>query len=759
MSHAEDFRAAIRGAGIEPPDVIEADGKLHRFPSNGKRGDDSGWYVLHLDGIPAGVFGDWRTGVYEAWRTKHLHKFTTEERREYGKKLRAMQEQRLADEERRHAEARKRAEAIWKASTPCGDHPYLQKKGVKVHRARFHDRALVLPLRDAAGVLHSLQFIDQDGSKKFLSGGRVSGCYSPIGKPCDPVVQPDPVLLICEGFATGASCHEATEYPTACAMFADNFLPVAKALRKKFPKARIIVCADDDYRTEGNPGITKATEAARAVGGVLAVPDFGSDRPESATDFNDLMQRRGAEAVKAAIEGGLLKNGPKASGGDAQRTRFRKVTESPETLAKRGNQPKISGRVSLANDETGETVHLQHGATVTPEAIRWLWRDHLARGKLHVIAGATGAGKTTLALAFAATITVGGRWPDGTRAAAGNVLVWSGEDDVEDTLAPRLMAMGANMDRVYFVGNVLADGKARPFDPARDMAALEREAERVGDMHLLIVDPVVQAVAGDSHKNTEVRRSLQPLVDLAQRLDAAALGISHFTKGSTGRDPVERVTGSVAFGALPRVVFAAAKTTDEAGNISRIFVRAKSNIGPDGGGFNFALEQITLDGHPGITATRVLWAGTIEGTARALLAAAEITEDPGERSATDEAVDWLRSVLEGGPMRASEAQKQARNAGISDKGLRRAREKLGIKPRKQDFAGGWEWALPSKMPSNPSHQKLGTLGALGTFEDALTTTNNTEDVEDALNTGVGGKGTLGGKCPKCAGEGCRWCQP
>jgi len=390
-----------------------------------------------------------------------------------------------------------------------------------------------------------------------------------------------------------------------------------------------------------------------------------------------------------------------------------------ETAQANGTKPKLDLLAALAvgraraserpatkdteSEAGGPSVQLLCGADVRPEPINWLWRDFLARGKLHIIAGAPGAGKTTIAMAFAATVTAGGRWPDRTRAEPGNVLIWSGEDDFKDTLLPRLIASGADRNRVYFVGNVLADGKARPFDPARDMPALEREAAQRGDVRLLIVDPIVNAVAGDSHKNTETRRAMQPIVDLASRLDAAAIGISHFSKGTAGRDPVERVCGSVAFGALPRVIFAAAKATEENSPARRLFVRSKSNIGPDGGGFGYDLEQAELPGFPGVIASRVLWGGPLEGTARDLLATVEATEEPGERTATDEAMDWLREELRAGPVKASDVQRSAKQAGISDKALRLARGRLGIKPRKSAFAGGWEWALPNveDAPSPP----------------------------------------------------------
>jgi putative DNA primase/helicase len=221
---------------------------------------------------------------------------------------------------------------------------------------------------------------------------------------------------------------------------------------------------------------------------------------------------------------------------------------------------------------------------------------------------------------------------------------------------------------------------------------------------LLIVDPIVSAVAGDSHKNAEVRRSLQPLVDLAQSRRCAVLGISHFSKGSKGADPVERVTGSLAFGALARIVLAAAKLPDEEGG-GRMLARAKSNIGLDRGGYRYDLQICQID--PGIETTRVLWAEALEGTARELLSRAETISDPEEQTATDEARDWLQEMLSAGPMKVAEIMKEAKQAGIHEKPLRSAREKLGIKPEKSSFSGGWVWALNStKMPNMPEDAQV-----------------------------------------------------
>ena len=271
----EQFRAALHSAGLNPPQVIEPDGKLHRFASNGKPTDDAGWYVLHDDGIPAGAFGDWRGGLSETWRADMGRRLSPQEEASHQARTKAMRREREADGAKRRAEARENAAATWQAAkTAPEDHPYLAKKGVKAHGLRVHGGALVISMRDGME-LHSLQFIEAGGGKRFLTGGRVSGCYFYIGKP-------DGSLFITEGYATGASIHEATGGAVAVAFNAGNLLPVAQSLRAKFPNLRLIVCTDDDANTPGNPGLMKGREAALAVGALLAIPDFGSSRSDGA---------------------------------------------------------------------------------------------------------------------------------------------------------------------------------------------------------------------------------------------------------------------------------------------------------------------------------------------------------------------------------------------------------------------------------------------------------------------------------------------
>jgi putative DNA primase/helicase len=149
------------------PEIIEPDGKLHRFASNGKRSDDAGWYVLHADGIPAGAFGDWRGGLSETWRAEIDRRLSPSEEAAYRERVDAMRRERDAEEAKRKREAREKAAGIWRAARPApDDHPCLIKKGIKSHGLRVHDGALVIPMRDGAE-LHSLQFIEADGDKQI----------------------------------------------------------------------------------------------------------------------------------------------------------------------------------------------------------------------------------------------------------------------------------------------------------------------------------------------------------------------------------------------------------------------------------------------------------------------------------------------------------------------------------------------------------------------------------------------------------------
>lgn len=336
------------------------------------------------------------------------------------------------------------------------------------------------------------------------------------------------------------------------------------------------------------------------------------------------------------------------------------------------------------------SLDVVNGADLEPREVTWLWPGWLACGKFTLLAGSAGTGKTTIALALAATITSGGRFPGGAQAEEGDVLVWSGEDDLNDSILPRLMANGGVRGRIHMVRGVHEEGGGRRmFDPATDMEELLAHARSIPNLKLVIIDPVILVVTGDSHKNAETRRGLQPLIDFAARTGVALLGITHYSKGTSGRDPVERVTGSLAFTAVARLVMATAKPKDPTD--SWRLVRAKSNIGPDGGGFEYDLRQTAIDA--GIMAQSILWGDALEGTAQSLLADVESPEEC--KGAREDAEEFLRNILVPGPASSRHVEEEARRAGHSMATLRRAKKALGVVSVKT--AGGWVCQLPKEL--------------------------------------------------------------
>lgn len=264
------FLDTLRATGLEPiKDLDLPDGKLVRFRVVGdKAGSRNGWAVLHHHPILAGAFGSWKTGESHTWREAQATSLDPAARAELQRKLHAMQQVRAEEEAKVRAEAAAKAARLWERARPATDaHPYLVAKQVRAYGLRQLRDMLLIPARDEHGQLHTLQFIGADGSKRFLTGGRIRGCYFAIGRPAG-------VLLICEGFATACSLFMATGYATAAAFSAGNLGPVARALRAKFPRLALVLAADNDHATPGNPGLTAAVAAARAVGGRVAVPTF-----------------------------------------------------------------------------------------------------------------------------------------------------------------------------------------------------------------------------------------------------------------------------------------------------------------------------------------------------------------------------------------------------------------------------------------------------------------------------------------------------
>ncbi|CAJ0719350.1 AAA family ATPase [Ralstonia mannitolilytica] len=360
-------------------------------------------------------------------------------------------------------------------------------------------------------------------------------------------------------------------------------------------------------------------------------------------------------------------------------------------MATAAEQAEFEAGRALTVAAAGPRLLTTCAADVVPEPITWLWPGWLPAGKLSILAGSPGTGKTTLALDLAATVTTGGTWPDGSEySKPGNVLIWSGEDHPADTLVPRLIAAGADLKRVFFTQTVANEsGELQPFDPAKDIDLLSQRLTELGGADLLIVDPIVSAVSGDAHRVNDVRRNLQALVDAAAVHRCAVLGISHFAKGTKGSSPAERVIGSQAFVALARMVLVAGK--DE-GAERRILARAKSNIAADDGGFGYSIEQV--EASPGIVASRIVWGEFVGGSARDILGDVEHRDDQDQRTALEDAMGFLRSLLAAGPVPSKQIKADVAGAGYHWRTIERAKQELGVEARKLGMQGGWVWALP-----------------------------------------------------------------
>ncbi len=368
-------------------------------------------------------------------------------------------------------------------------------------------------------------------------------------------------------------------------------------------------------------------------------------------------------------------------------------------------------------------------ANVQPERIAWLWPERIALGKLTMFAGDPGLGKSMLTAELAAHVSTGKPWPvDGSPCPRGAVLMLSAEDDLADTIRPRLDAAGADVTRVYalpMVKDVDPDGHERRRVPSLvdDLERIEALLKRHPEIRLLTIDPVSAYLAGvDSHKNTDMRAVLSPWADMAARRKVAIVCISHLNKGSG--QAMYRTAGSIAFTAAARAVFGVVK--DKEDELRRLVVPVKNNLGADTGGLAYRVG-VADNGAP-----RIEW----EAEAVHITADEAMTwraPDGEHKTATEEAADFLRDLLADGPMKAAAVQREARQAGISEKALRRARERLGIKPRKLDFSGGWVWEMPHEDAQDAPVRERASSGEKGIFVEVASGSG----LEPAAMTGTG----------------------
>jgi len=330
-----------------------------------------------------------------------------------------------------------------------------------------------------------------------------------------------------------------------------------------------------------------------------------------------------------------------------------------------------------ATRETGSNAGAQQHdrvirfADIEPQEVAWLWRERIPLGRLTVLAGRPGVGKSFVTVDIASRVSTGMAWPDGSvNESAGGVLFFAAEDDPADTIRPRLDAAGADSGRVYYCRNV-------------DLTGIESRIDRVPDCRLVVIDPIGSYLGRcvDAYRENEVRAVLEPLAEIARRRSIAVILVAH-TRKAWASFADDSVLGSRAFVGLARAVWHVTK--DPQDRTRRLFLPGKSNLSRETSGLAFWIAP---------DPARVQWLGPVDWQADDLVA-----EEPtrGRKSeARNAAVDWLRTLLRDGAMSVQEIRKAAREVGFSWRTVRRAAETLPIERRKKSFDGGWEWRLES----------------------------------------------------------------
>jgi hypothetical protein len=330
--------------------------------------------------------------------------------------------------------------------------------------------------------------------------------------------------------------------------------------------------------------------------------------------------------------------------------------------------------------------------------IGWLWPYRIPSGKLTLIAGHPGLGKSQVTCDLAARVTAGGAWPgcDARAPGGAQVVILTAEDDAADTLRPRLEAAGADLNLVHIIDGVIRGYSGngtqhqRQFSLESDLAALDHKLKELARVAIVIIDPISAYLGSiDSHVNAQVRGALGPVKDLAERHAAAFVAVSHMSKAG-GTQALLRVTGSLAFIAAARAGYLVAADPENA--MRCLFLPLKNNLARPQPGLAYRIEGVPVSSAAGLIETsRIVWDDApVTMTADEVMAAL----DPEEASALHEAKDWLREILKDGPVSSTEIQRQAKALGISTATLRRAQKSLRIQARKRPgLKGGWDWVM------------------------------------------------------------------
>ena len=363
----------------------------------------------------------------------------------------------------------------------------------------------------------------------------------------------------------------------------------------------------------------------------------------------------------------------------------------------------------------GRRLIIHRASDLEPEKLIWIWPGRVPEGKLVLLGGPPGLGKSQVTAFISAVVSNGLHWPcDEGRAPQGDVVFMSAEDGIQDTIVPRLMAAGADLARVHIVAAATKmDGTGRKtFSLKTDVDLLEDVVRQIGTVRLIIVDPISAYMGGaDGNGNVETREVLEPLAEMANRLKIAVVAVTHLNKGGAGnQSALNRFAGSIAFVAAARAAFAVIEDPDDEGR--RLLLQAKNNLGKKCKGLAFRLEQRLVASD--IMSSNVMFEGEyVSASIDEALNASEGRGSSEKRTNKEEAANFLRTILAGGALPVLQIESEAREAGLlgpdnpisQNKAFRSARDILNVTPQRRGGTGAkgqWLWELPDQLRCPPS---------------------------------------------------------
>jgi phage/plasmid primase-like uncharacterized protein len=500
------FRTHCEASGLLIKDLI-ADGEIHRVAHvSSKKGALDGWYILHTSGkVPVGIAGCWKEPIFESkWVADIGRTMSFTERFEHDKWVADLRAKKDAERLASQAVAAERAEdEVGTYADASDDHPYLVRKHISAHGVKI-DRAgrLVVPVINQSGEILSYQTIDSDGNKRFLKGGKIEGGFFELRGNRK-------IVFVGEGFATCASIHEATGYTVMVAFDCGNLAKVAKAAKEMFPAAKIVIGADNDQFTEGNPGVTKGRAAAALVFGEIVYPSFGdADMVDNKpTDWNDLHCLQGLDAVKEQIE-------------------------------------RVAGPV---RDKLA--FEFSRADSLTLSEIRWIVDDYIEADSLAQVFGDPGGGKSFVSIDLACCVATGKDW-HGHQVAQGAVFYIAGEG--HNGLARRFkgweLGNGTTLDGAPLFKSHRAAQLYDATEAALVADAIKTLSAECGHVpSMIVIDTLARNMGGDENSTQDMNSFIQHLdTYLRQDYKCCVLVVHH--SGAMDKD---RSRGSTALkGAL-----------------------------------------------------------------------------------------------------------------------------------------------------------------------------------------------------------------